>query len=151
MHPNFLISLTLNFAKPFISSKFWRKVHFIKNIHEIFQFIDRSQIVIPNYVYRLNPPKFLPAPMFGRPLLDILQREQNIDGLPLVIVQCKDYLSNHYNTEGLFRISGADAEVKKIVKAYNIGFLFLFRLSSGFSFPFLIFFHYLKGKMLIFH
>ena len=61
--------------------------------------------------------------IFGVHLMDLLKKENNEEGLPIIVEDCIDFLSNYYRVEGLFRISGDAKDVKKMISDYNQGLL----------------------------
>lgn len=54
VHPTFWIKTTFKFFKPFISSKFWQKLTYVNEINEIYRFISRDSITLPQFVFELK-------------------------------------------------------------------------------------------------
>ena len=50
VHPTFWIRTSFKLFRPFLSSKFWRKLTYIDNIEQLDQYIDRDEIVLPRCV-----------------------------------------------------------------------------------------------------
>eukprot|EP00012_Vannella_robusta_P000349 CAMPEP_0206187968 /NCGR_PEP_ID=MMETSP0166-20121206/3316_1 /ASSEMBLY_ACC=CAM_ASM_000260 /TAXON_ID=95228 /ORGANISM="Vannella robusta, Strain DIVA3 518/3/11/1/6" /LENGTH=418 /DNA_ID=CAMNT_0053603649 /DNA_START=249 /DNA_END=1501 /DNA_ORIENTATION=+ len=120
IHATTVVRLVLRLVKPFISVKFWKKLTYIDDINDIYEYIDREQITFPNSVIRFNAKKFRPPPMFGSLLSTILESENNVNGIPHMVESSFAYLRNYLHVEGLFRVSGENALIKELVLSYNL-------------------------------
>ena len=120
VHPQFWTKMIFRLFKPFISSKFWKKLTYIDRIGDLYQFIDRDQIDLPDKVMQYRP-EVRSKPVFGAQLRYAVQ--QNIrtsSGLPLVVEQCIDYLYKHaLDVEGIFRLSGNSNDIQDLKRAYD--------------------------------
>jgi hypothetical protein len=52
VNPGFWIKMTLKLFKPFISSKFWKKLHYCDDPLDIFKFLDPEQCKLPDAVMK---------------------------------------------------------------------------------------------------
>jgi hypothetical protein len=52
VHPGFWVRTMTKLFKPFISQKFWQKLIYVEDIHDIYRFISKDQIKFPEVVYK---------------------------------------------------------------------------------------------------
>jgi len=123
IHPGFWVRATFKFFKPFISGKFWKKLVYISQVTDIYNYIKPDQLTLPEHVlsYKQKEGKAA-SPIFGVPLADAIQRSKTESGLPIVIEHSLAVLVTAAPTvEGIFRISGSKAEIIELKMAYDRG------------------------------
>eukprot|EP01096_Ripella_sp_DP13-Kostka_P016561 TRINITY_DN811_c0_g1_i1.p1 TRINITY_DN811_c0_g1~~TRINITY_DN811_c0_g1_i1.p1 ORF type:complete len:699 (+),score=279.74 TRINITY_DN811_c0_g1_i1:174-2099(+) len=121
VHAAWGIKAALNLFRPFVSNKFWRKVVLVDDLSDIYKTIGRSEIWIPDFVITYNAKHNKHKPIFGVPLEEVLNIEHSKTGIPQVIIESVNYLSYHYDVEGIFRKSGEARLIDEIRKAYDKG------------------------------
>eukprot|EP01103_Thecamoeba_quadrilineata_P012785 TRINITY_DN3383_c0_g1_i1.p1 TRINITY_DN3383_c0_g1~~TRINITY_DN3383_c0_g1_i1.p1 ORF type:complete len:477 (+),score=79.39 TRINITY_DN3383_c0_g1_i1:168-1598(+) len=125
IYPTFWIKLIFRLFKPFISSKFWKKLVYIEEINELFKYIDKKMMDLPEEVlnYRTNGvPENKVKPMFGASLEEVLALENNPTGIPTVVEKSVQYLLQRATrVEGIFRLSGSSTNIDEIRKAFDRG------------------------------
>jgi len=124
IHPTVWIKLTLRLFKPFISNKFWKKLTYIDQSADIFNYFSKDELSLPNYVltYGAAPKKV--QPMFGHKLEDVVQRQTDSEGhdVPVVVTKAVAYLrAKALQIEGIFRISGSSAQIKELKRSFDSG------------------------------
>jgi len=121
IHPTTMVRFVLGVVRPFISAKFWRKLEYIEDIQKLYNYMGQDQIRIPNSVIRFNAKKFPPLPSFGSPLAAILAADGNLQGIPKIVEDCIEYLSegDRLSLEGIFRKSGENTMIKQLMQAYD--------------------------------
>ncbi|KAL6073521.1 Rho GTPase-activating protein 1 [Balamuthia mandrillaris] len=123
VHPTWFVKATLKLCKPFISNKFWKKLVYIDNVTDIYQYIKPDQISFPDFVlsYRRRRGDFA-RPIFGVPLEEAVIRTTTHSGLPVVCERAFQALdAAALETEGLFRISGSNADINDLKKRFDRG------------------------------
>lgn len=118
VHPSFIINAAFMFARPFISSKFWKKLHRVSSITMVDAILDNNvQLKVSPVVYKfegLDEPK----EFFGAPLGSQKLNEES--GLPVFLENVAAFLlkNDALNVEGIFRITGnakgIDAYIRRI-------------------------------------
>ena len=56
VHPSFWVKMMFGLCRPFISSKFWKKLSYIDDLAELYSFIPRSELTFPEEVLRYAIP-----------------------------------------------------------------------------------------------
>uniref|UniRef100_A0A6B2LCK7 Rho-GAP domain-containing protein n=1 Tax=Arcella intermedia TaxID=1963864 RepID=A0A6B2LCK7_9EUKA len=112
----------MNLFKPFISSKFWKKLHYVNEMKELYSFMDPQQIqlsinLLPGEMIASRPE------IFGVGLSEVMEHPMNRDSpCPLIVLNCLRYLKkNGTETEGIFRLSGRAQRIEELKQAYNRG------------------------------
>ena len=106
VHPSFIINAAFMFARPFISSKFWKKLHRVSSITMVDAILDSNvQLKVSPIVYKfegLDEPK----EFFGAPLGSQKLNEES--GLPVFLENVAAFLlkNDALGVEGIFRIPG---------------------------------------------
>ena len=106
VHPSFIINAAFMFARPFISSKFWKKLHRVSSITMVDAILDCNvQLKVSPIVYKfegLDEPK----EFFGAPLGSQKLNEES--GLPVFLENVTAFLlkNDALIVEGIFRIPG---------------------------------------------
>eukprot|EP00944_MAST-04C_sp_MAST-4C-sp1_P003224 g3224.t1 len=106
VHPSFIINAAFMFARPFISSKFWKKLHRVSSITMVDAILDCNvQLKVSPIVYKfegLDEPK----EFFGAPLGSQKLNEES--GLPVFLENVAAFLlkNDALIVEGIFRIPG---------------------------------------------
>lgn len=121
VHPNFWIKMTVKLCRPFISSKFWKKLVYVEDISTVYRTIDRDQIEFPDFVIRHNSKVNNRPPVFGATLVQVLNIEHSKTGVPEVVEKCVAYLYHYVDVEGIFRKSGGAAFIDELRKSFNRG------------------------------
>lgn len=122
VHPTFWIKLTYRLLRPFIKTKFYRKLHYLESVSQIFEYVDRDQIRLPADIlqYDLLMKKgnstqdIRSTAVFGVPIDEAMNRN-GVEGiLPDVLTSSLAFLeSSALESEGLFRIPGNMATIHK--------------------------------------
>eukprot|EP00730_Choanoeca_flexa_P009506 TRINITY_DN12660_c0_g1_i1.p1 TRINITY_DN12660_c0_g1~~TRINITY_DN12660_c0_g1_i1.p1 ORF type:complete len:387 (+),score=93.07 TRINITY_DN12660_c0_g1_i1:3-1163(+) len=136
VHPTMFVKTMLTLFRPFISSKFGKKISFIARLADLQEHINLTQLNLPpdvkSYDAGLAPKRTrsrsqpLPAAeppqsVFGAATLDDVTRV-NDDGIPEVLINCVNYLEfNALQVEGIFRRSANALEVKETKRLFNQG------------------------------
>lgn len=96
MHPTFWIKTTFKLFRPFLSQKFWQKLVYINEINELYKYIHRDQISLPSIVYQYGVDKQKLEPIFGAPLVEVLERPDHVDAdVPIIVSKSVKYLMDH--------------------------------------------------------
>jgi len=127
VQPTNLVKTTMKFFKPFISNKFWRKLHYINDIKALYQFMSPQQVQLP---IELNASsidtkseKPTKGEIFGEHLQIVMEHPMNInESMPLIVSNAIRYLTiNGPKTEGVFRLCGKLQRLEDIKAAYDRG------------------------------
>jgi len=123
IHPTLWVKMTFVLFKPFISTKFWRKLVYIDTSADITNFFHRGQSFLPDYV--LNDGKVLPKLVFGKKLEDVVRQQAPAAGgldVPVIVTKAIALLTKRgVQTEGIFRLSGNVYEIKDLKTLFNSG------------------------------
>ena len=123
VHPSFWVRAGFQFFRPFISSKFWKKVVYIHDVRQLYQYMSPSQVKFPAYV--TSQPGFLKNAnaMFGQSLEFAMAHPMNDRRqVPCLIEAAIEVISNNgLEAEGIFRISGNSSRIKELQDAYDKG------------------------------
>jgi len=123
VHPTMWVKMTFRLFKPFISSKFWKKLVYIEEGADVYSYFPKDQISLPDFVINYGVPKKKALPIFGEPLEEIVNRPEN-NGLaiPVIMDATINYLAEKAITvEGIFRISGGSREIKEMRRCWDEG------------------------------
>lgn len=126
VQPSFWVRAGFQFFRPFISSKFWKKVVYVHDMRQLYQYMSPSQVRFPLYV--TSQPGFLKSSnsntiLFGQSLeiAMTLPMNENLP-FPALVQLAIDAITNQgLHTEGIFRISGNSARMKEIQASYDKG------------------------------
>ena len=120
VQPTTWLRMVLRFFRPFVSKKFWAKVHLVPSFEGIYEYISPSQLHLPGaYVEKAATMR----PLFGEALDVVVQNPtQASGGVPTIVTDCIAYLYEHgLDAEGLLRISGNRAAINELRLAYDGG------------------------------
>mmetsp|Transcript_1696 Transcript_1696/g.2366 ORF Transcript_1696/g.2366 Transcript_1696/m.2366 type:complete len:612 (+) Transcript_1696:42-1877(+) len=118
VHPGFWTKTIFKCFKPFVSSKFWKKFQYIEDVYELYAFIDRHQIDLPQAILNYKPRK---RPVFGMSIEQVLNVTHSREQVPFVVTETVQFLYDHVKLEGLFRISGARKAIDALRAKYDNG------------------------------
>lgn len=120
VQPTTWLRMILRLFRPFVSKKFWAKVHMISTFEGIYEHISPSQLHLPgSYMEEAATMR----PLFGESLETVVQNpSQNVGGIPIIVNDCISYLyENGLDAEGLLRISGNRSLMNEYRLAYDSG------------------------------
>jgi Rho GTPase-activating protein 1 len=124
----FWLKTAMKILRPVVSSKFWSKVHHLRDGNDIYKHVAPDQLRVPAALLSVSKPKKQPeVPVFGVSLDEALTRRPSPPGapagVPLVIYHCIQHLTDigALELEGIFRISGSQAIVDTLRKSYDKG------------------------------
>lgn len=120
VQPTTWLRMVLKLFKPFVSKKFWAKVHLITSFEGIYEHISPSQLRLPgSYVEQVATMR----PLFGESLETVVQNPaQQSGGVPIIVSDCISYLYERgLDAEGLLRISGNRSMMNEYRLAYDSG------------------------------
>jgi len=118
------VKMTFRLFKPFISNKFWRKLVYIEQSSEIFNYFSKNQLSLPDYVINYGQPQKKAQPMFGQKLEDVVKQQTDSEGhdIPVLITKAVKYLrAKALQIEGIFRLSGSNAQIKELKRSFDAG------------------------------
>eukprot|EP00040_Diaphanoeca_grandis_P037516 m.245091 g.245091 ORF g.245091 m.245091 type:complete len:393 (+) comp33833_c12_seq1:19-1197(+) len=133
VHYTSFIKILMTLCKPFISSKFFKKVHLVKTLTQLESFVDIKKLSIPEIVAshdltlkidskdreRLATLKQKENCIFGGKLTTMKVNEQ---GMPQVFVDMMEFINKHgLDTEGIFRRSVSLKTLNEVKAKYNAG------------------------------
>jgi len=123
VHPSMWVKFGFQFFRPFISSKFWKKVIYINEVHELYKFMSPSQVRFPAYV--IQQAGFLKNSnaMFGQQLQLAMGHPMNQHLLiPYLVQSAIDTIrARGLTVEGIFRVSGSLQRIKELQDMYDKG------------------------------
>ena len=123
VHPSFIINAGFMFARPFISSKFWKKLHresSITNVGKILNLVQPLKVAPVVYKYEgLDEPKLY----FGAPLENQEKNNNSSGELPIYLESVTSFLLNNdaLNIEGIFRIPGNAKGIERYINNIENG------------------------------
>jgi Rho GTPase-activating protein 1 len=128
VQPSFWVKTVFRLFRPFISSKFWKKLVYIEDIKtELSKFLNIQQLKLPEDVIQMTT-KRLPKQqeerqMFGKSLTEVMQHPLNKGrSVPIVLEKAVKYLEERgTDVEGIFRLSGNAVRVKEIKTQFDKG------------------------------
>ncbi|KAI0244353.1 hypothetical protein L0F63_004124, partial [Massospora cicadina] len=134
VHPSLWVRLLMDMMNKIISPKFARKVTWVKTLSELASFVPLSSMTIPEAVFEHNrkfevevalssmgqrPVSGAVPRIFGSKLSDLMG-EKGEKGLPLVVIQCMEFvLANGQEEEGVFRRSPSSMPLKEAKKLFD--------------------------------
>jgi len=125
VHPTFWVKCTLRLCRPFVSSKFWRKVTYVSHIEDLYKYVPKEQVFFPDAVLKFRERKRKCRPIFGMPLSAAIKQnlENEASGLPLIVEKALAFVNKPsvIIVEGIFRKSGKQSEVDELRKAFDRG------------------------------
>jgi len=118
---NFLKGI-VKFFKPFLSNKFWKKLHYINEVKELYQFMNPQQVQLPIELLPSSNNNNKPE-IFGVALEQSMKHPMNTYApIPLIVLNCMKYLlKNATQVEGIFRLSGRAQRIDELREAYDRG------------------------------
>lgn len=122
VNPNFFIKTACNLFRPFISSKFWKKLSFLKEVDDLTKFISKNQLQLPDKLLNIGQ-QYNPNRLFGVDLELIMKlpMNQNKD-IPYIVENAIIALhKSGLNAEGIFRLPGSSNRVKEIKDEFDKG------------------------------
>jgi len=120
IHPTFMFKMIIKLFRPFVSDKFWKKLHMCDRVSQVYADIDKDALPLPPSVlshdFLLHKDTSDMNPVFGVTIAEIMARPENKNlQLPLFLKQLFEHIRRHgMNAQGLFRISGSSTEASKI-------------------------------------
>jgi len=125
VQPTNLIKGLMKLFKPFISNKFWKKLHYIHEIKELYAFMSPQQVQLPIQLLprEIADGKINKSEIFGISLEEVMKHPMNQDQtIPLIVLNCMRYLlRNGTEVEGIFRLSGRAQRIEELKNAYDRG------------------------------
>eukprot|EP01114_Cavostelium_apophysatum_P016541 TRINITY_DN4728_c0_g1_i1.p1 TRINITY_DN4728_c0_g1~~TRINITY_DN4728_c0_g1_i1.p1 ORF type:complete len:615 (+),score=174.42 TRINITY_DN4728_c0_g1_i1:70-1914(+) len=124
VHPTFWTRTMAKCFKPFISSKFWQKLKYVDDLADLYKFVHRDQLRLPEYVSKHGQIKGKMEPIFGATLEDALDRPDHADlEVPVVVDKCIKYLmeGKALELQGIFRLSGSQPQITQLKKDFDKG------------------------------
>jgi len=121
VQPSNLIKGVAKLFKPFLSNKFWKKLHYIDEVKELYIDMNPQEVQLP---IELLPSGNKTKPeIFGVPLDEAMKHPMNTYApIPIVVLNCLKYLyKNATQTEGIFRLSGRQQRIQELRDAYDRG------------------------------
>jgi hypothetical protein len=116
IHPTFVYKTIFQFFKPFVSKKFWVKLHSCNEVCDVSQWIDKEELALPPQIlmYDYGLQRRFPVKIFGKGLGDLLERKSETGRrVPRIYQNLMDFLEFHgANEEGIFRVGGKSDEVQ---------------------------------------
>lgn len=123
VHPSFWVRTGFQFFRPFISSKFWKKVVYVNDVRQLYQYMSPSQVKFPLYV--TSQPGFLKSDnvMFGQSLEFAMAHPMNNNlEVPCLVESAINAVAAHgLEIEGIFRVSGNATRIKELQDAFDKG------------------------------
>lgn len=58
VHPNFWVKLVLAFVNPFVSKKFWKKLHYVEKLMDLYLHFDPQTLRIPSKILQYDQDEF---------------------------------------------------------------------------------------------
>eukprot|EP01132_Coremiostelium_polycephalum_P003681 gene3681-4585_t len=122
IHPTSWIKFTLRLFKPFLSSKFWRKLTYIDDLTDLFKTFAKDQLYLPQHVMTYRPSGKKLPPIFGAPLEEVINRPDNTGEIPVLFEKGLAYLYRRgLEVEGIFRLSGSNSQIKQLRQGFDSG------------------------------
>jgi Rho GTPase-activating protein 1 len=120
IHPTFMFKVIIKCFRPFVSDKFWKKLHLCDRLSQLYVDIDKETLPLPpsilTYDFLLNKESSDMNPVFGVSLSELMSRPENKgETIPKFLKHLMDHIRQHgMNAQGLFRLSGNVTEVNKV-------------------------------------
>jgi len=128
VHPTMMIKVIMKCFSPFVSEKFWKKLHLVDTVQDIYKDIPEDRLPLPPTViaYDLVQNNIISnqPPLFANSLEEVMSGRKDCTGatIPPPIKKCMDFLKEHHaDTRGIFRISGNQATVNQLKILLNHG------------------------------
>jgi Rho GTPase-activating protein 1 len=124
VHPTWWVKTTMKLFKPFVSAKFWRKLRLCNSVNDLYEYIDRDQLILPDVAKQTEIRRVASEPIFGAPINDIMDRIDHEDRqVPLVVEHCTEFLLSNdaARAEGVFRLCGSASGVQQLKQFYDEG------------------------------
>jgi Rho GTPase-activating protein 1 len=123
VNPSFWVKAGFQFFRPFISGKFWKKVVYISEVRQLYQYMSPTQIRFPGYVtHQVGFIKNTNA-MFGQSLEIAMAHPMNAGlQIPCLVQSAIEAITAHgIHLEGIFRISGNATRIKQLQESFDKG------------------------------
>jgi Rho GTPase-activating protein 1 len=128
VHPTFMFKVIIKCFRPFVSEKFWKKLHLCDRVSLVYDDIDKETLPLPpsilSYDFLLNKDNTQDIePVFGVPIAEIMERPENKgQKLPKFLNQLFDHVRQYgLDAQGLFRVPGNVTETQKLKILLNNG------------------------------
>jgi hypothetical protein len=127
VHPTFIYKTIFKFFKPFLSAKFWRKLHTISKIESIYEYIDKNDLPLPPSVLLhdiyYNKKDLSKNQYFSMDISSLLQRKEESGRKIPKIMDCLITHIEKYGMDqvGLFRVSGTHEELNDLKLLFDYG------------------------------
>jgi len=134
VHYTTFIKVMLTLFKPFISSKFFKKVHLVKSLTQLQSFVDIKKLIVPDVVIKYDATVKVKGSPKGQPKANSGKKENLIFGgalatmklndaaVPQVFTELVQYIEKHgLDTEGIFRRSVSLKTLNEVKANYNEG------------------------------
>lgn len=128
IHPTFMFKMLLKLFRPFVSDKFWKKLHMCDRVSQLYVDIDRDTLPLPpsvlSYDFLLHKDNTSEmSPVFGVNISEIMSRPENKgQPIPTFLRVLFEHIRKYgMHAQGLFRISGNATEANKIKILLNNG------------------------------
>jgi len=128
VQPTSLIKNVLKPFKPFISSKFWNKLHYIDDITSLYQYFSPNQLQLPDSLNILSSVPENNGQIFGVALELVMDHPMNqFAPIPILVSNAVRFIEIHgLRTEGIFRLSAPQENIQMIKDVYDNGEIFDF-------------------------
>jgi Rho GTPase-activating protein 1 len=123
VNPSFWVKAGFQFFRPFVSGKFWKKVVYVSEVRQLYQYMSPTQIRFPDYVTHQAGFIKNSNAMFGQSL-DMAMAHPMNEGLqiPILIQSAIEAVTaNGLEVEGIFRISGNATRIKQLQETFDKG------------------------------
>lgn len=114
VHPTISMKSFFFFFRPFISSKFWKKLVYCENTLVLFEKLSPLRINIPDYVRNIDTARGVDVPRslglyFGVALMSQMPDHVTV---PLIVKRCVEFIElNGIHVEGIYRLSAEADEI----------------------------------------
>ena len=126
IHPTFIFKMIIKCFRPFVSEKFWKKLHLCDRVSQVYNELDRDSVALPpsvlSYDFLLNKDNTQDIqPVYAVPLAEIMERPENKgQKLPKFLGKLFDHIRMYgLDAQGLFRVPGNVTEVQKLKLLLN--------------------------------
>jgi Rho GTPase-activating protein 1 len=128
IQPTFFVKTVFGLFRPFISSKFWKKLVYIDDIkQQLSKYMNIQQLMLPDDVLqstlKRSGAKADEHQIFGVKLEEVMLHPLNKDKkVPFIVEKALLYVEQHgLQTEGIFRLSGNSNKIQEMKKLIDKG------------------------------
>jgi len=126
LQPTFFVKTIITCAKPFLSSKFWRKLHYIRELKDFNKFMSLNQLNLPTDIVtaaNCSVKKEFEKQIFGVDLEIVCKLYPDTGGIPTPVLHTYEVMLQNelYRVEGIFRVNGNNHRVNELKQKYNRG------------------------------